>query len=119
VPQLGRDDRALVEARRERHEREDRRDRGHEDRPEAGVAALHERVVGRHALALQPLDEIEQDDRVRHDDADEHQEPDERAEPDRRSVSSSAGNAPIVASGRLNRMMNGVTSELNARTIIR
>ena len=36
-----------------------------------------------------------------------------------RSVMSSAGNAPIVASGRLNRMMNGVTSELNASTIIR
>ena len=31
-----------------------------------------------------------------------------------RSVISSAGKAPIVASGRLNRMMNGVTSELKA-----
>ena len=35
-----------------------------------------------------------------------------------RPVRYSAGNAPIVASGRLNRMMNGVTSELNASTII-
>ena len=35
-----------------------------------------------------------------------------------RPVTYSAGNAPIVASGRLNRMMNGVTSELKVRTII-
>ena len=35
-----------------------------------------------------------------------------------RPVMYRAGNAPIIASGRLNRMMNGVTSELNARTII-
>ena len=85
----------------------------------AGVAALDQRVVGRVALGAQPLDEVEQDDRVRHDDPDEHQEPDERAEPDRPVRESSAGKAPIVASGRLNRMMNGVTSELNASTIIR
>ena len=35
-----------------------------------------------------------------------------------RPVMSSAGNAPISASGRLNRMMNGVTSELKVSTII-
>ena len=35
-----------------------------------------------------------------------------------RPVRYSAGNAPMVASGRLNRMMNGVISELKARTII-
>ena len=32
-------------------------------------------------------------------------------------VKYSAGSAPIVASGRLNRMMNGVISELNVSTI--
>ena len=35
-----------------------------------------------------------------------------------RPVMNSAGKAPMVASGRLNRMMNGVTSELKASTII-
>ena len=35
-----------------------------------------------------------------------------------RPVMYSAGNAPIVASGRLNRMTNGVTSESNVSTII-
>ena len=35
-----------------------------------------------------------------------------------RPVTYRAANAPIVASGRLNRMMNGVMSELNVRTII-
>ena len=35
-----------------------------------------------------------------------------------RPVTYRAGNAPMVASGRLNRMMNGVTSELKVRTII-
>ena len=35
-----------------------------------------------------------------------------------RPVRYSAGNAPMVASGRLNRMTNGVTSELNVRTSI-
>ena len=36
-----------------------------------------------------------------------------------RPVSSSAGKAPMVASGRLNRMMNGVISEPKASTSIR
>ena len=36
-----------------------------------------------------------------------------------RSVKYSAGKAPIVASGRVNRITNGVMSELKARTIIR
>ena len=36
-----------------------------------------------------------------------------------RPVRYSAGKAPIVASGRLNRMMNGVTRELNVSTIAR
>ena len=35
-----------------------------------------------------------------------------------RPVRYSAGNAPMVASGRVNRMMNGVTSELKVSTII-
>ena len=37
--------------------------------------------------------------------------------PSGRPVTYSAGKAPIVASGRLNRMMNGVISELNVSTI--
>ena len=36
-----------------------------------------------------------------------------------RPVRNSAGKAPMVASGRVNRMMNGVMSELKASTIIR
>ena len=36
-----------------------------------------------------------------------------------RPVRYRAANAPMVASGRLNMMMNGVMSELKARTIIR
>ena len=35
-----------------------------------------------------------------------------------RPVRYSAGNAPMVASGSVNRMMNGVTSELKVSTII-
>ena len=35
-----------------------------------------------------------------------------------RPVRYRAGNAPIVASGRVNRMTNGVTSELKVSTII-
>ena len=35
-----------------------------------------------------------------------------------RSVRYRAGKAPMSASGRLNRMMNGVISELNVRTSI-
>ena len=37
--------------------------------------------------------------------------------PSGRPVMNSAGKAPIVASGRVNRMMNGVIRELNVSTI--
>ena len=64
------------------HQRQDRRDRGHQDRPHAGATALEQGVVRRHALASQPFDEVEQHDRVGHHDPDQHQEPDQRADAD-------------------------------------
>ena len=67
----------------ERDERQDRRDGGHEDRPDTGPAALDERCPGGSPSRSQPLDEVEQDDRVGDHDADEHQEADERADADR------------------------------------
>ncbi len=104
---------------RQRDEREDRRDGRHQDRPDAGPAALDQGLSRRLAARPQPLDEVEQDDRVGDHDPDQHQEADEGADADRPvPVKYSAGKAPIVASGRLNRMMNGVISELNVRTII-
>ena len=66
----------------------------------------------------QPLDEVEQDDRVGDHDPDEHQEPDEGADADRLAGQVERREGADRASGRLNRMMNGVTSELKVSTII-
>ena len=64
------------------HQGEDGRHGRHEDRPDAGPAALDERVVGGIALVPQLLHEVQQHDGVGDHDADEHQEPDEGADAD-------------------------------------
>lgn len=61
----------------ERQKGEDHPERRHEDRPRTDAARAHERIVENHALRLELLDTVHDEDGVLCDDADYHDDADD------------------------------------------
>jgi len=68
---------AAPEPERQRDQPQDRRERGHEDRPQTGPACLEDRLPHRDPALAQLADEVHQDDRVVVHDPDQHHQPDQ------------------------------------------
>ena len=66
------------DADRHRRQRADRRERRHQDRPQASGGPVDDRLAHVHPALAVLVHQVDEHDRVRHHDADQHQQPDDR-----------------------------------------